>query len=96
MCNPTNTKELQRQVQELTDKGYIRESTSACFVLVLLAPKKDGTTGMCVDSCAINNITIKYGYPMPGLGDMLDELHGANVFSRIDLRVRYHQIWMRD
>ncbi|KAJ9528300.1 hypothetical protein QJQ45_014284, partial [Haematococcus lacustris] len=84
--------ELKAQISEMQEKGFIRPSTSPYAAGVLFVRKKDGTFRMCVDYRPLNRITIKNKYPLPRVENMLDRLHGATVFSKIDLRQGYHQI----
>jgi hypothetical protein len=83
--------ELKKQANELSEKGYIRPSTSPWAALVLFVEKKDGTKRMCIDYRSLNEVTIKNKYPLPRIVDLFDQLRGASVFSKIDLRSGYHQ-----
>jgi hypothetical protein len=87
--------ELKKQIDELLEKGYIRPSTSPWATLVLFVEKKDGTKRMCIDYSSLNKVTIKNKYPMPRIEDLFDQLRGASVFSKIDLRSGYHQLRIR-
>jgi hypothetical protein len=87
--------ELKKQIDELPEKGYIRPSTSPWAAPVLFMEKKDGTRRMCIDYRALNEVTIKNKYPLPRIEDLFNQLRGANVFSKIDLRSGYHQLRIR-
>jgi hypothetical protein len=87
---PQENEKVKRQVWDLLDKGLVREILSPCVVPTVLSPKKDGGWRMCMDSRAINNITIRYMFPLPRMDDLMDCLSRANYFSKIDLKTRYH------
>jgi hypothetical protein len=87
--------ELKKQLQELLDKGYIRPSASPWGAPVIFVPKKDGTQRMCVDYRSLNKVTIRNKYPLLRIDDLFDQLKGACVFLKIDLRSGYHQLKIR-
>lgn len=84
--------ETKKQVHELLDKCVIHPSTSPYGSPIILVPKKDGIWRMCVDYRDLNKITIKNRYPLPRLGDLLDQLKNAKCFTKLDLRTGYHQV----
>eukprot|EP00253_Pinus_taeda_P010499 PITA_10499 len=88
--------ELKMQLQELLDKDYIRPSVSPWGAPVLFVKKKDGTLQMCIDYRQLNKLTIKNKYPLPRIDELFDQVKGATVFSKIDLRSGYHQIRIKE
>ena len=93
---PTELKELKSQLQELTDKGFVRPSFSPWGAPVLFVKKKDGSMRLCVDYRQLNKVTIKNKYPLPRIDDLFDQLKGATWFSKIDLRSGYYQLRVKE
>ncbi|GJU15610.1 putative reverse transcriptase domain-containing protein [Tanacetum coccineum] len=89
---PSEMKELSDQLQELSDKGFIRPSSSPWGAPILFVKKKDGSFRMCIDYRELNKLTVKNHYPLPRIGDLFDQLQGSSVYSKIDLRSGYHQL----
>jgi hypothetical protein len=83
-------KELQMQLEEFLKKGYLHPSVSPWGDPVLFVKKKYGTLRMCIDFRQLNKVTIKKKYPFPRIDDLFDQLKGERIFSKIDLRSRYH------
>ncbi|GKE83026.1 putative reverse transcriptase domain-containing protein, partial [Tanacetum coccineum] len=93
---PLEMQELSNQLQELSDRGFIRPSTSPWEAPVIFVKKKDGSFRMCIDYWELNKLTIKNHYPLPRIDDLFDQLQGPSVYSKIDLRSGYHQLRVRD
>ncbi|GJT02068.1 hypothetical protein Tco_0823237 [Tanacetum coccineum] len=83
---PSEMKELSEQLKELSDKGFIRPSSSPWGAPVLFVKKKDGSFRMCNDYRELNKLTVKNRYPLPRIDDLFDQLQGSSVYSKIDLR----------
>ncbi|GJU57445.1 putative reverse transcriptase domain-containing protein [Tanacetum coccineum] len=89
---PSEMKELSEQLKELSDKGFIRPSSSPWGASVLFVKKKDRSFQMCIDYRELNKLTVKNRYPLLMIDDLFDQLQGSSVYSKIDLRSGYHQL----
>nr|GEY86343.1 putative reverse transcriptase domain-containing protein [Tanacetum cinerariifolium] len=93
---PAEMQELSTHLQELSDKGFIRPSSSPWGTPVMFVKKKDGSFRMCIDYHELNKLTVKNRYPLPRIDDLFDQLQGSRVYSKIDLRSGYHQLSVRE
>ncbi|GJV99969.1 putative reverse transcriptase domain-containing protein [Tanacetum coccineum] len=93
---PSEMKELSKQLKELSNKGFIRPSSSPWGAPVLFVKKKDGSFRMCIDYRELNKLTVKNRYPLLRIDDLFDQIQGSSVYSKIDLRSGYHQLRVRE
>ncbi|GJR50647.1 putative reverse transcriptase domain-containing protein [Tanacetum coccineum] len=89
---PSEMKELSKQLQELSNKGFIRPSSSPWGASVLFVKKKDGSFRMCIDYRELNKLTVKNRYPLPRIDYLFDQLQGSSIYSKIDLKSGYHHL----
>jgi hypothetical protein len=95
MMSVEELQELKKQLTELQEVGYIRPRSSPWGAPVLFIQKKDGSQQICVDYRSLNDVTITNKYPLPRIDDLFDQMRGARVFSKIELRSGYHQMKIR-
>nr|GEY68135.1 putative reverse transcriptase domain-containing protein [Tanacetum cinerariifolium] len=88
--------ELLEQLQELSNKGFIRPSSLPWGAPVLFVKKKDGSFMMCIDYRELKKLTVKNRYPLSRINDLFDQLQGSSIYSKIDLRSGYHQLRVRE
>ncbi|GKD61880.1 putative nucleotidyltransferase, ribonuclease H, partial [Tanacetum coccineum] len=93
---PTEMKELSEQLKELSDKGFIRPSSSPWKAPILFVKKKDRSFRICIDYRELNKLTVKNRYPLPRIDDLFDQLQGSSIYSKIDVRSGYHQLRVRE
>nr|GEV34034.1 putative reverse transcriptase domain-containing protein [Tanacetum cinerariifolium] len=93
---PAEMQELSTQLQELSDRGFIRPSSSPWEAPVLFVKKKYGSFRMCINYRELNKLTVKNQYPFLRINDLFDQLQGLRVYSKIDLRSGYHQLKVRE
>ena len=93
---PVELQELRVQLQEPLDKRFIRPNTSPWGAPVLFAKKRGKTLRLCMNYRKLNRVTIKNRYPLPRIDDLLDQLRGVRVYSKIDLHTGYHQLRVRE
>jgi hypothetical protein len=93
---PLELRKLKEQMQELLDRGFIRPSVSPWGSPVLFVKKNDGSMRLCINYKELNKATVKNKYSLPRINDLFDQLHGSQVFSKIDLRSGYHQLKIKE
>ena len=93
---PVELQELRVQLQELLDKGFMKPSTSPWGAPVLFAKKKGKSLRLCIDYRQLNKVMIQNRYLLPRIDDLFDQLRGARVYFKIDLRTSYHQLKVRE